>query len=318
MSVTLPNRATIRLYGGALAYERMRGIYLDGAVLDEYPLLHPNAFTSVVRPCLADYRGFAIVSGTAAGEDHFHELKLRAEDDPNWDLFDIPVTATGTSALNPEEVEEMRGDMSPDEFAREMLCSFQAPVEGAYYQEALNALQIARRVTRVSPDLNTSVLTAWDLGIRHLQCIWLFQICGRELHWLDYIEGRGKSLSYYADLLGLKAKAAGFSYRAHLLPHDIEVRELGTGHSRRQELVGLLKEPVITVPNHSTEDGITATRASSGGELVRRGGDAQGFGSTEIVSAWQDGSCGCRRGGGCGGRFSHGLCWDTIGERARS
>ena len=83
------------------AYERMRGIYLDGAVLDEYPLLHPNAFTSVVRPCLADYRGFAIVSGTAAGEDHFHALKLRADDDPNWDVFDIPVTATGTSRAQP-------------------------------------------------------------------------------------------------------------------------------------------------------------------------------------------------------------------------
>ena len=50
----------------------------------------PSAFTTVVRPCLADYRGFAIVSGTAAGEDHFHALKLRAEDDPNWAIFDIP------------------------------------------------------------------------------------------------------------------------------------------------------------------------------------------------------------------------------------
>ena len=264
LSVTLPNGATIRLYGGALAYERMRGIYLDGAVLDEYPLLHPNAFTSVVRPCLADYRGFAIVSGTAAGEDHFHALKLRADDDPGWDVFSIPVTDTGNSALSPDEVQEMRSDMSPDEFAREMLCSFAAPVEGAYYQEAINALQLQNRVTRVSPDLNTSVITAWDLGIRHLQCIWLFQICGRELHWIDYIEGRGKALSYYCDLLGIKAKARGFSYRAHLLPHDVEVKELATGHSRRHELVGLLTEPVLTVPNHNTEDGITATRASLG------------------------------------------------------
>ena len=47
LSVTLPNQAQIRLYGGALAYERMRGIYLDGAVLDEYPLLHPNAYTAL-------------------------------------------------------------------------------------------------------------------------------------------------------------------------------------------------------------------------------------------------------------------------------
>jgi hypothetical protein len=264
LSVTLPNQGQIRLYGGALAYERMRGIYLDGAVLDEYPLLHPSAFTSVVRPCLADYRGFAIVSGTAAGEDHFHALKLKADDDPGWDVFDIPVTATGTSALAPEEVEEMRSDMSPDEFAREMLCSFQAPVEGAYYQEALNALQTQGRVCRVTVDLNTAVITSWDLGIRHLQVIWLFQVCGRELHWLDYIEGTGKSLSHYVELLALKAKVGGFSYRAHLLPHDVEVKELATGYSRKHELSGLLTEPVITVPNHSTEDGITATRGCLG------------------------------------------------------
>jgi hypothetical protein len=254
----------------------MRGIYLDGAVLDEYSLLHPSAFTSVVRPCLADYRGFAIVSGTAAGEDHFHALMLRAEEDPNWAVFSIPITETGDSALSPAEVEEMRHDMSSDEFAREMLCSFQAPVEGAYYQEAINALQLQNRVTKVAVDLNTSVITSWDLGIRHLQVIWLFQICGRELHWIDYIEGRGKALSYYVDLLGIKAKANGFAYRAHLLPHDVEVKELATGYSRRHELVGLLTEPVITVPNHSTEDGITATRASLGvswfdGEATRKG-----------------------------------------------
>lgn len=264
LQVIFPGGAAIRLYGGALAYERMRGIYLDGAVLDEYPLLAPQAFTSVVRPCLADYRGFAIVSGTSAGDDHFHKLKLRAEDDPDWAIFDIKITDTGSDALSPEEVEEMRKDMSPDEFAREMMNSFEAPVEGAYYADALNDLQLQGRVTKVSPDLNTSVITSWDLGMRHLQCVWLFQLAGREVHWLDYIEGSGKKLSHYTDLLHLKARTGGYGFRAHLLPHDVEVRELGTGHSRRHELVGLLAEPVITVPSHNTEDGITATRGVLG------------------------------------------------------
>lgn len=264
LTCVFPGGATIRLYGGALAYERMRGIYLDGCVLDEYPLLSPQAFTSVVRPALGDYRGFAIVSGTSNGDDHFHQLYLRALDDPLWDVFDIKISDTGDAALNPDEVEAMRADMSPDEFAREMLNSFDAPVEGAYYTEAINALQLQQRVTKVPPDLNTSVITAWDLGIRHLQCIWLFQLAGREIHWIDYIEGRGKSLSHYTQLLALKAKAGGFTYRAHLLPHDVEVRELATGRSRRQELTDLLAEPVIKVPNHSTEDGITATRGVLG------------------------------------------------------
>jgi phage terminase large subunit len=264
LSAIFPGGGSIRLYGGGLAYERLRGIYLDGAVLDEYPLLASQVFTSVVRPCLADYSGFAIVSGTSNGDDHFHKLKLKAEDDPLWDIFDIPITATGEDALSYQEIEAMRQDMSTDEFAREMLNSFEAPVEGAFYSDALNALQLQNRVTKVAPDLNASVITSWDLGMRHLQVVWLFQICGRELHWIDYIEGSGKKLSHYSDLLYLKARAGGYSFRAHLLPHDVEVRELTTGMSRRHELTGLLKEPVITVPNHSTEDGITATRASLG------------------------------------------------------
>jgi len=264
LSVLFPGGGSIRLYGGGLAYERLRGIYLDGAVLDEYPLLAPQVYTSVVRPCLADYSGFAIISGTSNGDDHFHKLKLRAEDDPEWEIFDIKITDTGEAALSRAEVDKMRKDMSPDEFAREMMNSFDAPVEGAFYSDALNALQMQGRVTKVAPDLNTSVATCWDLGMRHLQVVWLFQICGRELHWIDYIEGSGKKLSHYAELLYLKARAGGYSFRAHLLPHDVEVRELSTGMSRRHELMGLLNEPVITVPNHSTEDGITATRASLG------------------------------------------------------
>ena len=95
-------------------------------------------------------------------------MKLRAEDDPNWDIFDIKVTDTKEDALSIQEVADMQADMSPDEFAREMLNCFDAPVEGAFYTEALNALQSQGRVTRVTPDLNTSVITAWDLGMRHL------------------------------------------------------------------------------------------------------------------------------------------------------
>ena len=73
--------AAVSLMNGSAAYT------LTGAVLDEYPLLAPQVYTSVVRPCLADYGGFAIVSGTSNGDDHFHKLKLKAEDDPQLGYF---------------------------------------------------------------------------------------------------------------------------------------------------------------------------------------------------------------------------------------
>ena len=261
LTVIFPKGGTIRLYGGAMAYERMRGIYLDGAVLDEYPLLAPQAFTSVVRPALADYRGFAIVSGTSAGDDHFHKLKLRAEDDPDWDIFDIKITDTGEEALTHAEVEEMRKDMSPDEFAREMMNSFEAPVEGAYYAEALNSLQLQNRVCKVAPDLNASVITSWDLGIRHFAS-GVAVPAGRARDPLDRLH-RGRRQKAVA--LHRPAHPEGQDQRLRISLPSVAARRrvaraLDGLQLRRHELTGLLAEPVITVPNHNTEDGISVVR----------------------------------------------------------
>lgn len=271
LEVRLPNSATIRLYGGAAAYERMRGVYFDGIVLDEFPLLYPTVFSSVVRPCLADYRGFGIVSGTSNGDDHFHALKKKNEGKPNWDIFTIPVTET--DALSPQEVIDMTEDMTPEEYAREMLCSFDAPIEGSYYAEALNQIAAMGRICSVPYDASVPVCTAWDLGIHDTMCIWFFQICGREIHWIDYVQGTGKGLDYYVDILNKKkvmfsgpTGTSGYRYRAHCLPHDVEARELSTGQSRKATLENLvgLEEPVIVAPLASPEDGINAFRGLLG------------------------------------------------------
>src|SRR5688572_16800521 len=190
LQVTLPNGATITLYGGASAYERMRGLYFDGIVLDEFPLLNPSVFSTVVRPCLADYRGWAIISGTSNGDDHFAELRNKNLNNPNWEIQSIPVTQT--DALHPDEVIEMTSDMSPEEYAREMLCSFDAPVEGSYYGEQMNDLALKGRVTGVPYDAGASVWTWWDLGIDDAMAIWYLQIIGREVHLIRYEEYTGK------------------------------------------------------------------------------------------------------------------------------
>src|SRR5947207_5839246 len=56
LSVTLPNTAGIRLYSGD-SYERMRGLYFDGIIIDEPADIDPDAWPSVIRPCLSDYNG---------------------------------------------------------------------------------------------------------------------------------------------------------------------------------------------------------------------------------------------------------------------
>lgn len=254
LQITLPNGAMINLYGGASAYERMRGLYFDGIVLDEFPLLNPNVFSTVVRPCLADYRGWAVVSGTSNGDDHFHELLQRIKNDPDWEVFIIPVTET--DALHPDEVIEMTKDMSPEEYAREMLCSFEAPIEGAYYADLLNKAETEKRITTVPFDAATNVFTWWDLGIDDATAIWFVQRVGRALHIIDYKEYNGKGFDYIsADL-----KSLGYPYATHVPPHDIMARELGTGRSRYEVLTEMLGD-LFPCPMHKVEDGITAVRS---------------------------------------------------------
>ena len=157
----------------------------------------------------------------------------------------------------------MRKDMSPDEFAREMMNSFEAPVEGAYYTDALNSLQLQHRVAR-SP--RPQHRRHHQLGSRHAPSVRGVAVPARRPRGaLARLHRRHRQVSQPLHRpLALKAKAGGFRYRCHLLPHDVEVKELSTGFSRRHELVGLLAEPVITVPNHNTEDGIQATRGVLG------------------------------------------------------
>lgn len=273
LSCTLPNGATITLYGGAAAYERMRGLYFDGIVLDEFPLLNPAVFSTVVRPCLADYRGWAIISGTSNGDDHFHELKKRNQNDPTWDFFIIPVTET--DALHPDEVVEMTKDMSPEEYAREMLCRFDAPIEGAYYADLMNKAEADGRICSVPHDPTQPVFTWWDLGIDDHMPIWFVQKAGRELHIIDHVELSGKGIPdalHYVfgtvrdkngDIDKEHAHRQKYQYGAHVPPHDIKARELGTGKSRFEIMSSLVPEnqPIIIAPMLSVEDGIAAVRS---------------------------------------------------------
>jgi len=274
LTATMPNGATISLYGGAAAYERMRGLYFDGIVLDEFPLLNPSVFSTVVRPCLADYRGWAIISGTSNGDDHFHELKKKNQSDPTWDFFVIPVNET--DALHPDEVAEMTKDMSPEEYAREMLCSFDAPIEGSYYAYLMNNAEAEGRVTNVPHDPSIPVFTWWDLGIDDATAIWFVQRAGREIHVIDYLEVSGRGLPDILQMvLGVWTdpntneipvsvkRRQKYQYSVHVPPHDIRARELGTGKSRYEIMTSLIPEGqhVIIAPSLSVEDGIEAVKS---------------------------------------------------------
>lgn len=251
--VELPNNsARIRIYG-ADNPDRLRGIYLDGAILDEFGDMDPTVWTQVIRPALSDRKGWAVFIGTPKGKNTFHKLWLNADNSDDW--FRLSLKASETGLLDRDELTDARKMMSEDEFAQEYECSFEAAVRGAYYGKEMNAAEEAGRITNIAYDPRLAVHTAWDLGVADSTVIWFVQIVGRETRFIDCLKGEGVGLDWYVKEL----QSRPYVYGTHYLPHDVEVRELGTGKSRKEVLEGL-GVSVTVCPNIPIADGIQAVR----------------------------------------------------------
>ena len=252
--VELPNNdARIRIYG-ANNPDRLRGIYLDGVVLDEFGDMDPTVWTQVIRPALSDRRGRAIFIGTPRGRNVFHRMWKRAEGDPDWCSLSLPASATGI--LDAAELADARSMMTEEEYAQEYECSFEAAVRGAYYGREINAAEADGRLSAVPHDPRLPVHTAWDLGMADSTVIWFFQAVGREIRVIDVLKGEGVGLDWYAREL----QQRGWLWGEHHLPHDVEVKELGTGRSRREVLYGLGIRATVC-PSLPLADGIEAVRS---------------------------------------------------------
>lgn len=247
------NGAQIRLYGAENA-ERLRGLYFDGIVADEAQDIAPSALTQVIMPALADRKGWLDLSGTPKGWGNLlGESYKRAKDDPEWYVQLLKASQTGL--IDAEELGRLRNMMPENEYMQEFECSFDAAITGAYYAAELTKAETDGRIGRVPYDPALRVNTAWDLGISDSTAIWFYQQVGREIRVIDYLEAAGHGLDYYARELDKK----GYLYGKHTGPHDIEVRELGTGKSRLEIAAGLgIQFNVLKAD--SVMDGINSAR----------------------------------------------------------
>lgn len=147
--------------------------------------------------------------------------------------------------------------------------AFAASIEGAYYAAQFAKIREDKRICNVPHIEGLRVDTWWDLGMDDSTCIWFTQSVGREIHLIDYYENCGEGLLHYAKTLDKKARDGGWVYGRHVAPHDITVRELGTGKSRLEQAVRL-QDPVtgrmfsirfeIAPRIESQQDGIEAVR----------------------------------------------------------
>ena len=248
----LPNGSRIQLLGSENP-DSLRGIYLDGAVLDEMADMPESLFPEIIRPALSDRKGWALFIGTPRGHNAFYELYENASNQKDW--FTQVYKASQTGILDEEELEAAKAMMSHDQFEQEFECSWVANVPGAIFAKELQSIQEMGRITEVPHDPSARVDTWWDLGVGDSTSIWFTQTIGRSIHVIDFYENRNEGLPHYAGVLQQK----GYLYGTHNAPHDIEVRELGSGKSRR-EVAWDMGINFRVVPRLPLEDGIHAAQ----------------------------------------------------------
>jgi hypothetical protein len=255
LRVDLPNGGRVRLYG-AENYDRLRGIYLDGVILDEYADMDPRVWPEVIRPALSDREGWATFIGTPKGENGFYDVMQRAKAEPE-DWFSVTLRASETGIVAERELDDARKMMTPEQFEQEYECSFEAAIVGAYYGRDMAQAERDKRVRPVPWEPSLPVYTAWDLGLDDATAIWFAQIVSSEIRLIDYYETNNTPLTEIARVL---RNDKPYMYGEHYLPHDAEIRELMTAKSRKESLEALGIRPITIAARQNVEEGINAVR----------------------------------------------------------
>jgi phage terminase large subunit len=254
MRIELKNGSVFQIVGSD-NIDSLVGTNPIGIVFSEYSLQNPDVW-SFLRPILDENDGWAIFNFTPRGENHAKGLYDMAKNSVNW--FTSLLTVEDTKTVPIEKLEQIRLEYIAEHgddalFYQEFYCSFDSPIQGAYYAKQLSALQ--HQVRDVPYNSRIPVHTSWDLGKGENNAIWFFQLINSEIHVIDCMAGHGKALPDYIAAMSER----GYVFGNHYAPHDIESEDYSTGRSR----IEIAKQNGVVfrvVAKLKVEDGIAAVR----------------------------------------------------------
>jgi hypothetical protein len=254
--ITLLNGSIIQIVGSD-NIDSLVGSNPRGVVFSEYSLTNPIAYQRI-RPILEENDGWCIMVSTPRGKNHLYDLWKIAQNHPKtW--FSTLLTVDDTKHISKEKIDALvdSGEMTEDMVLEEFYCSFECGTVGAYYSKYLDRMRLNNQIGSVPWEASFKVHTAWDLGMRDSTSIIFFQNIGTTIRIIDCYESSGVGLEHYAQVIAKRP----YQYGNHFAPHDIEVRELGSGITRREK-ARQLGISFSIAPNIGIADGIEAVRSS--------------------------------------------------------
>lgn len=191
-------------------------------------------------------------------DDDLDETWLRFVEDPPPDTYKVMINYHD----NPWFPEVLRNEMEYlkqkdyDEYEHIWMGKPRAAIKGAYYAKEMQDVVQSGRLRNVPHDPSLPVVTTWDLGMADSTVIWFVQRAGSEVRVINMLEFTGTGLPEMIK----KLRELPYQYVQHIGPHDIKVRELGSGKSRL-EVAQELGIRFVVAPRLPVQDGIQAVKS---------------------------------------------------------
>lgn len=238
--------------------DSLMGTNPTGIVFSEYALQDPRAY-QFLRPILAANAGWALFITTPRGKNHAFELYQIALHNPS-EWFAIKLTLDDTQHIPWREIERERaeGIMSEDLIQQEYFCSFSKGVEGSYYQKYIDKMRVENRIGDVPWDAGRAVHVSLDIGVADQTSLIFYQVYGNNIvRVIDCYENSKEGLEHYINVIRNKP----YTYGKFIAPHDIRVKEWGSGQTRWDKAKSLGVTFTIA-EKYSIMDGIEKVRST--------------------------------------------------------
>jgi phage terminase large subunit len=230
MRLRFRNGSTLQIIGSNDYDSALVGTNAKFMVFSEYSLQDPRAY-QFARPILTANNGTALFLSTPRGHNHLWDLYQIAKNSPeDWFCYKLTVEDTKHISIEDIKKEIELGELSEGMANQEYFTSFDEGQDGYFYSRILDKMRLDGRIGIVPWEPRFKVHTAWDLGINDPTVIIYFQIVGQTVHIIDYYQASNRSIDHFVNQVLNKP----YTYGKHFPPHDIMVREQGSGLTRRE------------------------------------------------------------------------------------
>jgi len=230
MRLRFKNGSVLQVIGSNDYDTALVGTNAQFIIFSEYALQDPRAY-QFARPILTANDGVALFLSTPRGRNHLYDLYQIAQHSPDeWFCYKLTVADTQHIRMADIKREIDLGELSEGMVQQEYYTSFDQGQDGYFYMREIDKMRLDGRIGMVPWEPRFKVHTAWDLGINDPTVIIWFQIVGTTVHVIDYYSASNRSIDHFVNIVLNKP----YVYGRHFPPHDIMVREQGSGLTRRE------------------------------------------------------------------------------------